>query len=212
MQTSDELTKGAINVKAPRKWTPSWSGPHKISGLIPDETGHRYVFYHKERGVEIRTHVNKLCRFQPWSEGITSTSSAIDANRLFKCGEWVTNGALVVVPLAEPYPFGIARVISSTDKGKLQLQWLGNRDNKVQGPYEAGWNASNGSKYYAAEPRHKSHKPYTTAQDKVVLNQRDVIMHGFQLTKSNALPAPLLRAIARNPLVWWDPTAPSRTT
>ena len=121
----------------------------------------------------------------------------------------MTDGALVVVPLVEPHPFGIAKVISSDEKGKLLLQWLGNRDNKIQGPYETGWNASARSQYYATKPRNETHKPYTTTQDNVILNQRDVIMHGFELTKNKNLPAPLLRAIARNPLVWWSPGAPA---
>ena len=116
----------------------------------------------------------------------------------------MTEGALVVV---QPYPFGIARVLSSTDRGTLNLQWLGNANNKVKGPYEPGWNSSTRKQYYAAEARRATHSAYTAAQDKVKLNQRDVIMHGFELTKGGMLPEALLRAIARNPLIWWDQDA-----
>ena len=203
MQSDSERAKGISAVKAPRKWTSRWSGPHTISKRAADESGFRYTFFHKERGREIDTHVNKLCRFQPWSDGITSTSGDIDAKRLFKCGEWVENGALVVVPLVEPYPFGIAKVIDSSEDGALELQWWGNATNRTKGPYEPGWIGARGI-YYAAQPERLSHKPYTAAQEEVELNQRDIVMHGFELTSSGLLPEPLVRAIARNPLIWWN--------
>ena len=206
MQNSEEKRRGVVKTSAPRKWAERWSGPHTILDLKPDETGHRYTFYHKERGEVVNTHVNKLCRYQPWKDGITSTSGDIDAKRLFKCGEWVENDSLVIVPLVEPYPFGIAKVLHSSEKGKLELQWLGNASNNTKGPYDLGWKGPRGF-YYAPEPRKQSHKPYTAADDNVVLNQKDIVMHGFELTATGLAPEPLLRAIARSPLVWWDPQA-----
>jgi hypothetical protein len=48
--------------------------------------------------------------------------------------------------------------------------------------------------------------PYTTEMDSedLVMNQRDVLIHSFELTGTHKLPAPLLRAISRHPHVWWS--------
>ena len=197
-----------ITVSAPQKWTEKWSGPHTISKRKKDQTGHRYTFFHKERGRDIETHSNKLCLFQPWSQGLASTSGDIDAKRLYRCGEWAEVDALVVVPLHRPYPFGIAKVLTCDESGNLNLQWLGNSKDNVLGRYEPGWrNPRSETTYYAPTPRDKSDVPYTADMDKseVVMSQRDVLIHGFELTAARKLPATLLEAIGRHPHVWWTP-------
>jgi hypothetical protein len=208
MQTTEQRLKSLVVMKAPKKWKDSWTGPHEVISKKKDTTGYRYEIYHKERGTKISTHINKLCRFQPWSEGITSTSSDIDGKTLYKCGEWVQDGALVIVPLLKPYPFGVAKLLRCEAEGDMTLQWLGNDNNNVKHDFLPGWRATKRSKpYYSMTPHAASHKPYTTQDDGITMNQRDVLMHGFELTKNSRLPAPLVRAIARHPYVWWDPTA-----
>jgi hypothetical protein len=192
--------------KAPAKWKRKWSGPHIINRRVQDETGYRYTFYHKNRGVNIETHVNKLCSYRPWSEGLGSTSWDIDAKQLYSCGGWVSVGALVIVPLQKPYPFGVAKVVACTDGGELQLHWLSNTQERPKGPYIPGWTTPNITKpYYAVAPRYPSHVPYTTEQDGFSMSQRTVLMHSFDLTDAGMLPEPMLRAIAKHPYVWWDP-------
>ena len=213
MQTSDQKLKHVELTAAPSKWKSRWSGPHKITKCKTDDTGYRYTFYHKERGKEIETHVNKLCPFQPWSECIVSTSSDIDKKRLYKCGEWVNNGSYVVVPLLEPYPFGIAKVIDSTPDGDLTLQWYGNDNCSPAGTHLPAWSKPRSKGYYyAVKPRQGTHTPYTACQDDIVLNQRDVLIHGFELTTNKKLPAPLLRAIGKHPYVWWTPKGGAAVT
>jgi hypothetical protein len=207
MQTPEQRLESLVVMKAPKKWKDSWTGPHEVVSKKKDDTGFRYEIYHKKRGTKLSTHVNKLCRFQPWAEGITSTSSTIDGKALYKCGEWVQDGALVIVPLLKPYPFGVAKLISCEAEGDMKLQWLGNDNNNVKHDFLPGWRSTKRSKpYYSMTPRSASHKPYTTEDDGITMNQRDVLMHSFELTKNSRLPAPLLRAIARHPYVWWDPT------
>jgi hypothetical protein len=192
--------------KAPTKWKRKWSGPHIINQRIQDETGYRYTFYHKNRGVSIETHVNKLCAYRPWSEGLGSTSWDIDAKQLYNCGGWVPVGARVIVPLQKPYPFGVAEVIACTEDGDLQLHWLSNTQGHTKGPYAPGWTSPTITKpYYAAKPKHASHIPYTTDLDGFHMSQREVLMHSFDLTEASMLPEPMLRAIAKHPYVWWDP-------
>jgi hypothetical protein len=210
MQTPAQRLTNITTTKAPKKWKASWTGPHEITKKTPDETGYRYKFYHRGRGIEIDTHVNKLTGYQPWSEGILSTSADIDDKPLYKSGSWVANGSLVVVPLLEPYPFGIAMLLRCNEEGDMRLQWMGNPLNSTNGTYELGWKTTKGSRatiYYGPTASKATHIPYTTDMDELNMNQRDVLIHDFELTNSGRLPAPLLRAIARHPNIWWDPYA-----
>ena len=216
MQTALQRLTNVVATKAPKKWKTNWTGPHEITGKTPNQTGFHYVFYHRQRGIEMTTHVNKLSLFEPWSEGIMSTSADIDGKTLYKSGSWVPDGALVVVPLLAPYPFGIAKLLSCDPDGDMVLQWLGNSRDAPHGTFELGWletakRRSGAARrratthvHYADAPRRGS-VPYTTKSDDLCMNQRDVLIHGFELTSGGRLPAPLLRAIARHPYVWWDP-------
>ena len=115
-----------------------------------------------------------------------------------------------MVPLHRPYPFGIAKVLSCDAEGNLSLQWMGNAKDDVYGTYLPGWLTTvRRNAYYAESPKAPNHAPYMTTEDdeKLIMNQRDVLMHSFDLTPSQRLPAALLRAIARHPNVWWDPNA-----
>lgn len=203
-------TDGHRHAAAPAKWKDRWSGPHVITGKVACKTGHRDQFYHRERGQTIETHVNKLCIYRPWSQGLLSTSADLDSKRLYKCGEWVEEDSLVVVPLMKPYPFGIAKVLSTNDDGELELHWLGNTGDSPAGTYLPGWTTKVGSQtYYAVRPRHRTHSAFIADKDNsdISLNQHDVLIHGFELTRTKHLPAPLLRAIAAHPNVWWNPDA-----
>ena len=55
------------------------------------------------------------------------------------------------------------------------------------------------------EKRDKDDVPYVTVLDgdELALNQRDILIHSFELTAAQKLPAPMLRAIGRHPHVWW---------
>lgn len=192
-------------LKAPAKWKDRWSGPHTITAKLADKSDYHYSFWHREKGTTITTHVNRLKLFQPWSEGIASTSWRYDTKRTFKCGEWVATGSLVVVPLEKPYPFGVAKVLDCDDDGLLTLQWLGNRAEDVKGCFQLGWLTAKGRPYYAAVPKNVDDKPYTANSDGVELNQRDVLIHGFELSTTGKLPKTMLRSISEHPNVWWKP-------
>ena len=118
-------------------------------------------------------------------------------------------GALVMIPLTRPYPFGIARVISADEDGRLELQWQGNTTDNPTGTYMPGWTTYSGSRiYYADKPKHRDHQKFLVSADNsdIQLSQYDVLIHGFELTGTKHLPAPLLRAIAAHPNVWWKPS------
>ena len=115
------------------------------------------------------------------------------------------SNSLVVVPLEKPYPFGVAKVLDSGENGDLVLQWLGNRNNEIRGRFELGWLTNKGKPYYAAVPKQIDHKPYTANSDGVEMNQRDVLIHGFELSETGKLPKTMLRSISEHPNVWWKP-------
>ena len=77
LQTPAQQLANVWVTKAPQKWKSRWTGPHTVIDRKSDKTGFRYTIKHSKRG-EIRTHINRLCSFQPWSAGLLSTSWDID--------------------------------------------------------------------------------------------------------------------------------------
>ena len=189
--------------KRPSKWTERWTGPHKI--VARGKTPNHYVIFHEEKSKRVETYVNRLSKFVPWNDGIVSTSWKTDEKRKFQTGAWVEAGALVLVPLTKPFPFGIAKLLDCDNNGYMRMQWYGNTHSKPEGKYEPGWVTPQQATYYAPTPLATSDKPYLTEVDKVTMHQRDVLLHSFQLTNRGKLPEALLRKIAEHPLVWWQP-------
>ena len=187
----------------PAKWTYNWSGPHQIIAKVPDATGFRYTFYHEKRRTTIETHVNKLIVFEPWSEGIMSTSLGIDARRNYRAGEWAACGEMVVVPMTAPEPFGVGKIIEHTAGGDLVLQWFSNATNSPFVSYLPGWIDSAGAPYYAHRPISPTHAPYTSVTEGMDIHQCDVVLHSFSLTANDRLATRILTSLAENPLVWW---------
>jgi hypothetical protein len=192
----------AIAKRAPSKWTPKWTGLHRILKRV--DAKHRYVIAHVERGIEVETHVNKLCLFNAWSTRTPSTSWELDVPRPFVTGTWASEGALVIVSLQEPWPFGAGKVIKAHADGRLDIQWLGNGTTSVRNALYLGWRTPKGKAvYYADEPKTATHVPYCVGT--IASHQHDVIMHSFELTaEGRKLPAVILRTLAAHPNVWWD--------
>jgi hypothetical protein len=130
-------------------------------------------------------------------------------NRPYLRGERADEGSLVVVPLGRPYPFGLGRITKVLEDDYLQIHWYGNEGNKVRGTYLPGWTATQrrgkSVTYYAAGPRRPVDTPYMTSDDGVCLHQRDICIHSFALTDTLRLSTPLLRVIAEDAYVWWQP-------
>jgi len=206
MQTPAQQLANVWVTRAPQKWKSRWTGPHVITDRKSDKTGYRYTIDHSKRG-EIKTHINRLCSFQPWSAGLLSTSWDIDkelpAN--VKESEWVENDQLVIVPLIAPTPFGVAKVIDCSEDGDLELQWLANNSDDPNGIFQLGWTTPNKVKpYYADRKRHAQHRAYMASDDDISMNQRDVLLHSFQLTDDSRLPPTLLAAISDHDCIWWS--------
>jgi hypothetical protein len=95
------------------------------------------------------------------------------------------------------------------EDGYLLIRWYGNESNRPQGTYLPGWKATRrgGERtvYYADARKRSVDTPYMTSDDGVCLHQRDITIHSFALTNTFRLSTPLLRVIARDVYVWWEP-------
>jgi len=186
----------------PRKFIPKWSGPHRVTQVTSagPRGGHRYHIEHLKRGT-IETHPNRLHLFNPWSDEQPSTSPEIDDNRPYQTGHHAQPGSLFLIPLAEPFPFGVGEVIRTDEEGRVYFRWLGNNEYSARGAYERGWIMRDKEIYYQDEPKRPSHSPYYDTD--VLIHQSDIICHSFTLTKEKRLPGIILEVAARHPNIWW---------
>jgi hypothetical protein len=207
------------NQRGPAKWTPKWTGPHSITAKNkpPKSRNMRYTFRHVEKAEDITTHPNRLCLFQPWATTSPSTSWDLDDHRPYTTGTWVKENSLVVVPLNEPYPFGIGKVLKAEADGTLDIQWLGTNGDNMK-PHRAalqlGWlPKTKFEPYYNTVKRNNHHKHYKVADDyDIPFHQEDVVLHSFDLTDSKKLPAAVVRAISEHPSIWWTQEDPPQSS
>ena len=113
-------------------------------------------------------------------------------------------GELVVIPLREPTPFGLVRVIECDGDGNLGLQWLANANDDPWGTFKPGWTPKSFKTYYYSLEKHKAvHRQYVVALDNIHMNQSDILFHSFNLTAEHRIGPALLRAISRHDCIWW---------
>ena len=188
--------------KAPSKWTPKWTGPHKVISKSVEEGGatsgaecKRYMIYHCDRSQLERHHVSRLGKFCPWDKTIISTSYEYDSRRDYVQGGNAQEGDLIAIPLAEPFDFGVARVTSTLEDGTVHYQWLGNNNNNNDSTFKPGWIRKNEPRvYYEDQKKHTDHIPYSDVGS-VEIYQRDIVIHSFKLTDGQKLPANVMRVI-----------------
>ena len=127
--------------------------------------------------------------------------------RAYSCGEWANEGALIIVPLLQPYPFGVAKLTRAHANGDIEYQWWGNDTDNIGKPYNPGWLSDKGkngerSLYYQQERRDDNHLPYVGHED-LPMTQKDIVVHSFKLAKSGKLPMVVLKAIDEDYRIWW---------
>ena len=168
----------------------------------------RYTINHvKWRRLIKDVKTDKLAPYHPWNEALPSTSPALDtSDQPFKIGTWCNEGSLFIIPLAEPWPFGVGKVLKANDDGSIKYQWY--RSNNYQGttPFlPMWWDGKKG--YYAAKPKRKQDKPYdgdiSDEEWELEVTQNDIVMHGFDLTKTGRIPKVVLDACKENSDIWW---------
>ena len=192
--------------RAPSKWTPKWTGPHKVVGKIENTEGkfHRYVIWHSERARKEKCHVNRLNKFDPWSQDRPSTSFWLDNRSGYEQGGFAHKDELFVIPLQKPFNFGVAKVLACSADGTVEYQWFGNANASNNGTFIPGWTrTTHPNTYYAHDRKQASHKPYFGNHD-IPISQKDIILHGFVLTDGHKLPAPVRRALQQDVRIGGD--------
>ena len=143
--------------------------------------------------------------YQPWDEGIASTSPDLDDNdtRSFKIASWCDTNEMFIIPLRRPEPFGVCRAIKAHRNCKVDYQWFASENNKPSNPFYPMWlNPATGNTYASKCKRHTLHKPFTCTDTKTPITQKDIIFCGFDLT-NDMLPNDLIVACGNHAAIWW---------
>jgi len=195
----------------PGKWKYKWTGPHSIVRVHGDRAN-VYLVRHRKTGKEFLANVNRLSPFHPWSDTRPDTAERQQEDAPFNKGGRAQVGDLVAFPLEGAVPFGVGKLISRAEDGRLSFQWLSNAKDSMISPLHLGWRDERDLKVvYAATPPAHSKKHYVALTDEHYdmgrgIRDSDVLVHGFDLDKRRRLPAEVLGLISASDLVDW--TAP----
>jgi hypothetical protein len=189
--------------KAPKKWTPTWTGPHTVVEKI---SVNQYRIFHRKRAERLQTHVNRMAIFHPWSDTVVSTSEW-EGIHAYRTGEWANEGVMIIVPLLFPHAFGVAKLTNANRDGTIEYQWWGNESEDIRKSLQPGWTAgqdsnSNPLVYYHHQPKAPGHAPYTGHVD-LPMTQKDIVVHSFELSKTQKLAMVVLKAIDEDYRIWW---------
>ena len=188
---------------APRKWIPTWTGPHEVVEVVPAGGlgGYRYVIHHQRRGERIQVHPNKLHLFNPWSKEQPTTAPEMKSSLPFMVGSNAPVGALFAVALLKPWPLGIGEVIHTAADGKVEYRWYGNGGTGLKLPFRKGWTQPNGTIYYSNDQGGPKDQPYYGTELEVY--QRDILCHSFSLTAGGHIPQLLINFIKNHNDTWY---------
>ena len=206
LQASTDTNGMLDGAKAPNKWTPRWTGPHRITAVEDGSHpgSYRYTLDHGGRGKPIKDiKPDKICIFQPWSEGLMSTSPP-ENDATVGVGTWCEAGELFIVPLVHPWPFGVCKALSTTSDGKVLYQWYTPNSYAATKSFKPMWIQRNKKTPYAApQPKATTHRPYTGEEADMEITQGDILIHGFTLTKGGYVPEKVLDICSRHADIGW---------
>ena len=200
---AEEEGEKVLLKKAPGKWKPRWTGPHLVKSVTTGQYSNRYSIDHVRRKQRIdNIKGDKLRPYTPWSSAIVSTSSELDvAEAPFVVGSWCEEGALFIVPLHKPYPFGLGKVLKASTDGCVEYQWYNTEGHSATRPFKPMW--WDGTASYDGHKRSGMHVPYTGKEEGTVIRQGDIVMHGFALTKGGSLRKEVLAECSKSADIWW---------
>ena len=189
--------------KAPGKWKPRWTGPHKVIEVREGKYSNRYTIGHVRRRTNIENvKSDKLRPYTPWSTTIASTSEGLDNPEApYIMGAWCKAGELFIVPLAKPYPFGMGKVMKAHDDGRIEYQWYNSKGYGTTKAWQPMW--WDGRKSYTGHKKGRAHTAFADEEAKVIIKQEDLVMHGFTLTKNQRLREEVLEECSKSADIWW---------
>ena len=140
---------------------------------------------------------DKLRPYTPENSSIASTSPELDApTGPFAVGAWCKVGDLFIVPLAQPYPFGVGKVMEAFDDGRIHYRWYGAKGHGGISAYEPRW--GDDKKSYRGRRKSVAHAPLDDEDTGIVIRLEDLVLHGFTMTKTSRLRETVLDECARN--------------
>ena len=204
---ADKEEEHAFATKAPSKWKPKWTGPHKITKVTPGKYSPRYEFLHcNTRKQIINVKSSRMHIYQPWSPGIQSTSPLIDdkCKARYKIGTRCKPGDMIIIPTEQPWPFGIGKVIKTNNDDTLEVHWHNGTGYSATSKYKPMWHdGAKNKEYTATKPTHASHQPFTNTHEELIVKQTDISMHSFKLTEAGYIPKEVLDECSDNQDIWW---------
>ena len=187
-----------LRAPAPGKWRPKWTGPHVI---VQKKDANTYSIRDVQTGfVCDSVHVDTLHPYNPWSRDEISTSPDLDRLTPWKTSTVMFKGELVAVALPGMH-WAIGKLLEDPEEGQaMDFQWMSNYSdshNKSHDVFETGWVRGDARSYYGT--RRNGNPAYTAVTSSTVIwpSTRQVLLHGFRLTKGRTLTAPVRRELDR---------------
>ena len=199
----------------PRKLTNRWTGPHMVYNH-PFTTPNTCYILHLARQQLLKTNVNRLHRWRPWSDHHLTTDApqpsvgndppiSVNLNRHLE-------GDLMIIRAGDD-PFWVVKLIERRPhhpNGHL-VQFFENTRQIIADVYLPGWLDPKHTPvkyYYRATPTHHQHAPFTNDTSNTPIFDRDIMDIDVTLTDNNHLTAEVLQAIRDHPLIQWGKTPP----
>ena len=172
----------------PSKWQYPWAGPGRFIKEVSN-TNCEVELYGKTKNYNY----NRVVRFRPWDEVITSTTEP----RLFPPGG-NTDSLVELFSMDEPFLVKLASDTHSNHthavgmyrgmKGEyIDFQWMGNYGNgKPTGVFLPGWvDPKDNKEYYKAKRIHPTHHRFTGESTGTYITLTQVLMRGDKLIRES---------------------------
>jgi hypothetical protein len=210
-------TDQTIDHPVPKKLEYKWSSPMRIFKSCADKR-HRWVL-HTRRKKLVKININRLYKFEPWSDDTLFTDETLQALKglkpdMFEEEIWEDKhrkGEMVVVRLSpnkdNPEPFMVGRILDISEKGNHKLQWFGSFAGTIAGKYLPGWVDKKNVRYFSKRPQHKTHKPFTNDNEHGRVDEittEHLYPVRFEVTAGNRLPATILQKLHEDKEIMWS--------
>jgi hypothetical protein len=177
-------------VAIPEKLRNKFTGPYRMIRWAGD----RYCVIDMN-GKEVMHNVNRLIKHHAWDD-VHPHTDAPPGEKLAAAPERTptpTEGSLIVFPTTyndeHKCFFGVGRVIEVRGPNNIFFQWLGNKPlSEASKAFAPGWVDPRDNKgYYAKNPLHPSHPPWTNKDTATNLAVSAIIAQGDILAASGKI-------------------------
>jgi transposase InsO family protein len=189
-------TQSSDNTRSygPKKLEYTYSGPHTVYHVPPNEPHFRYIVHVGRRKI-LKVNVNRLRLWHPWSDEHLSSDPPTPNNLDLTETDMTTlakEDDLVLIPNNEPdEPFFIGRILERRDThtNGHKVQFLSNLYGHTFDTYRPGWIDPKDNKcYFKNKPTAPSHTPWTNDITKRRVSDKEIHPITITLTRDDRLP------------------------